>query len=76
MEMNTDTTLNCSCPKCGASIVVPMKHSVGEDGVMKAVSDMMGDELKLVGSYTFMGELKCSCGSSIISCLTVSAQSV
>jgi len=74
--MTDQAPLNCSCPKCHTDIQVLMRHNTDENHVMDSVQEMMGDDLKLVGSYTFIGESKCTCGNLIIACLTISAQAI
>ena len=74
--MEDNVPLKCSCPHCNKELTVPLKHNTDENKVMDAVSDILGDELKMRGSYTFIGEMKCSCNCVVIACLTVSAQGV
>ena len=74
--MDNNVPLNCSCPKCNQALVVPLNHNADENKVMSAVESMMGNELKLAGSYTYVGEATCPCGNLVIACLTVSAQSI
>ena len=74
--MRNNVPINCSCPNCGNSIIIPLHQNKNENYAMESIMDMLKDVLKIAGTYTFMGELKCSCDNTVIACLTVSAQTI
>ena len=43
---------------------------------MNALENLMGNDLKILGSYSYIGEVKCNCDNLVLACLTVSAQKI
>ena len=74
-ENTISAPLNCSCPRCHKEITIEMICNDNENHVMDAITDIVGEELKITGSYTYMGEMTCPCGNDIVACLTVASKS-